>query len=163
MGEREGKKATTRRNQPKLFALRTVSGREIDVAVILEDRIKTLETPIYSIIYSPDLKGVVILETPAAFYVSNIAQGLRYTRGLIPGAISYDDIDKVIKPKAIVEMLKPGDIVEIASGPFKGMKAQVIRVHTSKNEVVLNVLEVEYPLQVSVPGDSVRVLKEKVS
>ena len=40
------------------------------------------------------------------------------------------------------------------------MKAQVVRVDPAKNEVVLNVLEgVAFPLQITVPGDSVRPIR----
>ncbi|ABM81423.1 transcription elongation factor Spt5 [Hyperthermus butylicus] len=150
-----------RRLQPRLYAVRTVAGREIDVALIMEQRARDQNMPIYAIIVPPQIKGYVIVETPAAFYATNAIQGIRYAKGVVPGVLRYEDVERLLKPKAVIETLKPGDIVEIISGPFRGMKGQVVRVSPSKNEVVLNVLEVEYPLQITVPGDSVRPSKEE--
>ncbi|MET1127947.1 MAG: transcription elongation factor Spt5 [Thermoproteota archaeon] len=146
--------------QPKLYAVRTIAGRELDVALIIETRTRDENLPIYSIVASPIIKGAVIVESPAAYHVSNAIQGLRYARGLVPGILDLNEVERIIKPKAVVETLKPGDIVEIVAGPFKGMKAQVVRTNPAKNEVVLNVLEVEYPLQVTVPGDSVKPARQ---
>jgi transcriptional antiterminator NusG len=142
--------------QPRLFAVRTVAGRELDVALIIEQRARDENLPIYAVVVPPQIKGYVIVETPAAFYASLAVQGIRYAKGVVPGVLRYEDVEKLLKPKAIVETLKPGDIVEIVSGPFRGMKGEVVRVNPSRNEVILNVLEVEYPLQITVPGDSVR-------
>ena len=159
--EAEKKTRTEARLEPRLFAIRTVAGRELDVALIIEQKAKDEDIPIYSIIVPPRIKGYVIVETPAAFHASNAIQGIRYAKGVVPGILLYEDVERLLKPEAVVETLKPGDIVEIISGPFRGMKAQVVRVVPGKNEVVLNVLEIEYPLQITVPGDSVRPAKER--
>jgi len=147
--------------EPRLFAIRTVAGRELDVALLVEQRVKDENIPIYSVIVPPQIKGYVIVETPAAFHASNAIQGIRYAKGVVPGVLRYEDVERLLKPEAVVETLKPGDIVEIISGPFRDMKAQVVRVVPGKNEVVLNVLEVEYMLQITVPGDAVRPVKER--
>ncbi|ALL00511.1 50S ribosomal protein L24A [Pyrodictium delaneyi] len=149
--------------QPRLYAVRTVAGRELDVALIIEQRVRDENIPIYSIIVPSQIRGYVIVETPAAFHAANAIQGIRYAKGVVPGVLRYDDVERLLKPEAVVETLKPGDVVEIISGPFRGMKAQVVRVLPGKNEVVLNVLEVEYPLQITVPGDSVRPARERGS
>ncbi|WP_070807806.1 transcription elongation factor Spt5 [Pyrodictium occultum] len=151
------------RAQPRLYAVRTVAGRELDVALIMEQRVKDENIPIYAIIVPPQIRGYVIVETSAAFHAANAIQGIRYAKGVVPGVLRYEDVESLLKPEAVVETLKPGDIVEIISGPFRGMKAQVVRVQPGKNEVVLNVLEVEYPLQITVPGDSVRPARERGS
>jgi len=158
-GAGEGQKRGLR--EPRLFAVRTVAGRELDVALLIEQRVKDEGIPIYAVIVPPQIKGYVIVETPAAFHASNAIQGIRYAKGVVPGVLKYEDVERLLKPEAVVETLKPGDIVEIVSGPFRDMKAQVVRVVPGKNEVVLNVLEVEYMLQITVPGDAVRPVKER--
>lgn len=149
--------------QPRLYAVRTVAGRELDVALIIEQRVKDENIPIFSVIVPSQIRGYVIVETPAAFHAANAIQGIRYAKGVVPGILRYEDVERLLRPEAVVETLKPGDVVEIISGPFRGMKAQVVRVQPGKNEVVLNVLEVEYPLQITVPGDSVRPARERGS
>jgi len=168
MGEPVGEKGHGERRrvapglrEPRLFAVRTVAGRELDVALLIEQHARDEDIPIYAVIVPPQIKGYVIVETPAAFYASNAIQGIRYAKGVVPGVLKYEDVERLLKPEAVVETLKPGDIVEIISGPFRDMKAQVVRVNPAKNEVVLNVLEVEYMLQITVPGDAVRPVKER--
>ncbi|MET1102335.1 MAG: transcription elongation factor Spt5 [Pyrodictiaceae archaeon] len=147
--------------QGKLYAVRTVAGRELDVALIVESRVESSDLPIYSILVLPRVKGYIILESPAAHYVANAIQGIRYARGVVPGVLRFEDVERLLRPEAIATTLKPGEIVEIVSGPFRGLKAQVVRVDASRNEVVLNVLEAAYQLQITVPGDSVRPVKEE--
>ena len=152
-----------RRLEPRLFAVRTVAGRELDAALLIAQHALDEDIPIYAIVVPPRIKGYVIVEAPAAFHVANAIQGVRYAKNVVPGVLDYKDVERLLKPEAVVETLKPGDIVEIISGPFRGMRAEVVRVRPGKNEVVLKVLEVEYPLQITVPGDSVRPARERGS
>jgi transcriptional antiterminator NusG len=166
LGEHEdSKKENTRTatQQPRLFAVRTVAGREIDTALLTAQHAEDEDIPVYAVVVPPRIKSYIIVEAPAAFHVANAIRGIRYAKNVVPGILDYNDVERLLKPEAVIETLKPGDIVEIISGPFRGMKAQVVRVQAGKNEVVLNVLEVEYPLQITVPGDSVRPARERGS
>jgi len=162
-GQQQHEAPRQRRLEPRLYAVRTVAGRELDAALLIAQRAQDEDIPIYAIVVPPQLKGYIIVEAPAAFHVANAIQGIRYAKNVVPGVLDYKDVERLLKPETLVEALKPGDIVEIISGPFRGMKAQVVRVQPGKNEVVLNVLEVEYPLQITVPGDSVRPARERGS
>ncbi len=148
-------------SRPKLYAVRTIAGRELDVALIIEARARAEEVPITAVLVLPRIKGYVLVEAPAAFHVANIVQGIRYVKGVVPGVLKFEDIERLLKPEAVLESLKPGDQVEIIAGPFRGTKAQVVRVDIARNEVVLSVLESSYPLQITVPGDSVRPLRRE--
>ncbi len=154
--------ATTRKRglRPKLYTVRTIAGRELDVALLIESRAKTMEIPIYSVLILPRIRGYVIVETLAAHYVANVIQGMKFVRGIVPGILSYEDVERLLKPEALAATLKPGEIVEIISGPFRGLKAQVVRVDQSRDEVVLNVLDASYQLQITVPSDSIRPVKD---
>lgn len=154
--EKSGGEVSSTSSQPRLFGVRTTAGREIDVALLIAQNAVDEEIPVYAIVVPPKIKSYVIVESTAAFHVANVIRGIRYAKNVVPGVLNYDDVERILKPEAVIETLKPGDIVEIVSGPFKGLKAQVVRVQAGRNEVVLNVLEVEYPLQITVPGDSVK-------
>ncbi len=157
----EEKREERKEDEAKLFAVRTVAGRELDVALIMEARARSENLPIKSIIVLPRVKGYILVEAPAQHYVAVAAHGIRYAKGVVPGVLRLSDVERLLKPEAVVETLKPGEIVEIVAGPFKGMRAEVVRVDTSRNEVVLNLLDasVQYSLQITVPGDSVRPVK----
>ncbi len=145
--------------QSNYYAIRTTAGREIDVAVIMENRAKLLNLEARSLIVPPGIKGYVIVEAPGVDTVYPLIKDLKYVKGRAFGKIRSDEIEKLVKPKPIIEMIKEGDIVEIIAGPFRGMKARVVTIDRGKNEVVLNILEAEFPLPITVPGDYVKPVK----
>jgi len=141
------------------YAVRTTAGRELDVALIMENRSKLLNINARSLIIPPGIKGYVIVEAPGVDAVYPLIKDLKYVKGRAFGIIKSDEIEKLVKPKPIIEMIKEGDIVEIIAGPFRGMKARIVSIDRGKNEVVLSILEAEFPLPITVPGDYVKPLK----
>lgn len=143
------------------YAVRTTAGREIDVALIMENRANRMkkEIDVRSIIVPPEIKGYVIVEAPGIHSVYPLVKEVKYVKGKTPGIIKADEVEKLVKPKPIIEMVKEGDIVEVIAGPFRGMKARVVAVDRDKNEVVLNILEAEFPLPITVPADFVKPIK----
>ncbi len=152
-----------KKNKPsRYYAVRTTAGREIDVAVIMENRIKNLGVDVRSLVIPPGIKGYVIVEAPGLDAVYPAIKELKYVKGRTLGKITREELEKLIKPKPIIEMVKEGDIVEVVAGPFRGMKARIVAVDRSKNEVTLNILESEFPLPITVPGDYVKPVKKEV-
>ncbi|BFI74085.1 transcription elongation factor Spt5 [Sulfurisphaera ohwakuensis] len=143
------------------YAVRVTGGQEINVALMIEERIKTNNIKeVYSIIVPPNVKGYVILEAAGPHVVKLVSQGIRHVRGFAQGLVQKDDIIKFISKTTIAPAYKVGDMVEVTSGPFRGMQAQVVRIDSAKNEVVLNILESSFPLQVTVPIDQVKPVKK---
>lgn len=143
------------------YAIRTTARQEVNIALIMEARVESQDLEVYSIIVPPEVRGYVILETPGVHVVYNVIRDLRHVKGQAPGVMSDEEVQRFVSPKPVIETLEPGQEVEIVAGPFKGMKAKVIRIEVPSNEVVLNVLESAYPLQITVPGDYVRPLKKR--
>ncbi|WP_338600201.1 transcription elongation factor Spt5 [Sulfolobus tengchongensis] len=147
-------------NMRNYYAVKVIGGQEINVALMLEERIKTNNIKgVYAIIVPPNLKGYVILEAEGLHVVKTLISGIRNARGLAQGLLPRDEILKIVSRKTVGPIVKPGDIVEVVSGPFRGTQAQVVRVEEAKGEVVLNILESAFPLQVTVPLDQIKVSK----
>lgn len=143
------------------YAVRVTGGQEINVALMIEERIKTNNIKeVYSIIVPPSVKGYVILEASGPHVVKLIATGIRHVRGYAQGLVQREDIVKFVSRTTVAPAYKPGDMVEVTAGPFRGMQAQVVRIDSAKNEVVLNILESSFPLQVTVPLDQVKPAKK---
>ncbi len=138
------------------FPVRTVSGRELEVALIIEERAKALNLDIRSVIVPPRIKGFIIVESPAHFIVKEAIQGIKYVRGGPGKKMKLEEVLKLIKPVPIIETINVGDIVELVAGVFRGMKAKVEAKIPEKNEVVVSILEAAYPLQITVPAEYVR-------
>ncbi len=142
------------------FAIRTTARQEPNVALMIEVHAKTRNLPIHSIIVPPDLRGYVILETVGLHIVYEAIRGLKHVRGRAAGTLRWEDLEKMLKPKPLIEILQIGEEVEIVAGPFRGMRAKIVDIDKARNEVSLNVLEASYPLTITVPVDYVRPVKK---
>ncbi|MEM1623354.1 MAG: transcription elongation factor Spt5 [Sulfolobales archaeon] len=151
-----------RRKVSSQFAvLRTISGKELNVALVLELRAAG-ETGIYGILIPPDMKGYVIVESDGLHSVQKIVKGVKHVRGRVAGSVTYEEVERLVKVRPPLEELKPGDVVEIVAGPFKGLKATVRTVNVSKNEVEVEILEAAYPLKVFLPGDDIKPVGKRL-
>ena len=142
------------------FAIRTTARQEANVALMVEVHTKTKNLPIYSIIVPSELKGYVILETIGLHVVYEAIRGLKHVRGRAAGTLKWEDLEKMLKPRPLIDLLQIGEEVEIIAGPFRGMKARVVDIDKARNEVSLNVLEASYPLTITVPVDYIRPVKK---
>ena len=142
------------------FAIRTTAGQELNVLLLLEVRVKTRNLPVYSMLALPNLKGYVVLEVPGLHIVYEVTRGLKHVKGKVSGIINWDDLESLLKPKSLIELLKEGEEVEIIAGPFRGMKARVVAIDKVKNEVSLSILEASYPLTITIPVDYIRPVKK---
>ncbi|RLG88682.1 MAG: transcription elongation factor Spt5, partial [Thermoprotei archaeon] len=141
----------------KYVVLRTTAGQEVNVALMLEAASKSVKARgIYSIIVPPEIKGYIIIETEGLHVVHRVARDIKHVKGKAMGSLRRDEVERLIKVKPPIEELKPGDIVEIISGPFKGLKASVVSVDMQKNLVTLNILEASFKMEATIPADNVR-------
>ena len=158
--KQEGIIARVKLPESMFFAIRTTARQEPNVALMIEVHARTRNLPIHSIIVPPDLRGYIILETVGLHIVYEAIRGLKHVRGRAAGTLRWEDLEKMIKPKPLIEVLQLGEEVEIVAGPFRGMKAKIVDIDRARNEVSLNVLEASYPLTITVPVDYVRPVKK---
>ena len=154
-------KVLSQTQQNNFFAVRTTAGQELNVLLMLEVRAKAANLPIYSMFSLPNLKGYIIIETSGLHVVYEAIRGLKHIKGKASGTLKWDDLESLLKPKSLIDLLKEGEEVEIIAGPFRGMRAKVVAVDKVKNEVSLSVLEASYPLTITVPVDYVRIAKKR--
>ncbi len=146
--------------QSKFFIVRTTARQELNAALLLEARARGMGEGFYSIIIPPDVKGYLILEVKGLHLVYGLIKDIKHVRGRATGSISVEELKRLMLVESVISELKPGDVVEIISGPFKGLKASVISVNAQKNEVTLNILEASYKLEATLPGDYVKPVKK---
>ncbi len=166
----------------RFFGIKTTAGRELDVALIIENRIQAFKKEyeeslnrmggeeeeliprrpidIRSIIIPPGSKGWIYLEAAGLSSVYRVIQDIKYIKRTAPIKVEKEEILKLIKPRPVIEMINIKDIVEIVKGPFRGMKAQVIGVDRNKNIVTLSILEAQFNVPITVPADYVKPVKK---
>ena len=143
-----------------IFAVRTTAGQEKNVANLVAAKVKTNNLSIKAILVPETLKGYVFIEAEGPHVVDEAIGGIKHVRSRVPGIVSFTEVERYIVAKPMIEELDVGDIVEIVSGPFKGMRAKITRVDQTKEEVILELLEATFTLPITVHADYVKVVKK---
>lgn len=160
--------------KPKIYAVKATAGQERVVSELIYretlNKRKEIEAEggkVYSVLYTPGLKGYVLVEANGPGVVEDIAREVPKTRGLLlkekgnlesAGIIPISDLEKTLKPKPVVTEVNRGDMIELIAGPFKGEKARVAKIDKDKNEITVELIEVAVPIPVIVRGDDIKVL-----
>ncbi len=134
----------------RLFAVKATGGQEKMVADFVANRASKKKLSIYSVLVLDDMKGYVFLETDNAQVVSEAVSGLKHVKGLVPGIMQFQDIEKFLITKPVISELKVDDIIEIIAGPFKGMRAKINRIEMARSEVTVILLDAPYQLPVTI-------------
>ena len=67
----------------------------------------------------------------------------------------------MLKPVPIIEELREKMVVEIISGPLKGFRGTIQSIDRTRMEVTVAIMESQYPMNITVPADFVRPLKQQ--
>ena len=147
--------------QPRtaLFAVKVTVGQERNAAMMLADKTKVEKLPIAAILAPAELKGYIIVEASTPHIVEELIRGMRHTRERVQGLIDPSEVGHYLETRPVVEGLEVGALVEVVAGPFKGMRAKVMRVDEAKEEVTIEILEASFTLPITVHADYVREVK----
>src|SRR5918996_1370557 len=137
----------------KFFAIRITGGQENVVANTLQNRINSKRISLRSILILENFKGYVIVEAPDSNIAYDALYGVRHVRGQIRGDLPFSDIEKYLIKKPVVTELSIDDTVEVIAGPFKSMKAKIIRVDYEKQEATVVLLDSPYQIPVTVDAN----------
>ena len=143
----------------KFFAIRITGGQEKVVANILQNKINSKRISLRSILILENFKGYVIVEAPDSNIAYDALYGVRHVRGQIRGDLPFSDIEKYLVKKPVVTELSIDDTVEVIAGPFKSMKAKIIRVDYEKQEATVVLLDSPYQIPVTVDANYLKKIK----
>ncbi len=134
----------------RIFVIKVTGGQERSVANLLYSKALIRSSPIYSIIFIDKMKGYLLIEGRSLQPITNLISGIKHVRSIVPGTMSIKDIETLVRPKEVGIELSPDQEVVVISGPFKGMRAKVIRHDKEKREATIMLLDIPYQLQVTV-------------
>ena len=146
--------------QAKIFVVKTTTGQERNVARLIATKVEMNHIPLKALLVPDTLKGYVFVEADGPHLVEEAIAGLRHVRSRIPGLVSFNEIERYIVRKPVMEDLNEDDVVEITGGPFKGMRAKITRLDKSKGEVTLELLEATFTLPITVHSDYVKLVEK---
>ena len=144
----------------RVYAIKTTAKQE---RTVVDNIIKALEDHdeinVVAVMAPDELKGYVLVESPDPIArIEQLREMVPNARSVVKGETSFHEVEHFLEPKPVVSGIDEGTIVELIAGPFKGEKAIVKRVDTSKEEITVELYESMVPIPITVRGDNVRVI-----
>jgi len=143
-----------------IFAVRTTAGQERNVSKLIAGRAEANKIPIKAILVLDSLKGYIFIEAEGPHIVEQAISGIKHVKSRVPGLVSFEEIEKYIVVKPVIEELSIDDLVEVIGGPFKGMRAKITNIDRAKEEVTIELLEASFTLPVTVHADYLKLIKK---
>ncbi len=138
----------------KFYVVRVAGGQESMIASMLQSRLHSKKIEgIYSVLFLENFKGYVIVEAVDSNIAYEALHGIRHIRGQIRGELPFKDLEGYLIKKPVVTELIIDDTVEIIAGPFKSMKAKIMRVDYEKQEATVVLLDSPYQIPVTVDAN----------
>jgi len=144
----------------RIFVVSTTVGQERNVAKIIVGRVEVNNIPIKALLIPENLKGYIFIEADGPHMVERAIANIKHVKSRIPGALPFSEIEKYILVKSAIEEFDINDIVEVVSGPFKGMRARITDIDKAKEEVTIELLEAAFTLPVTVHADYVKLVSK---
>jgi len=111
-----------------------------------------------------DIKSVLVTEIEGYIFIEGDSQdieqaieGMQYVRTKL-GRVNIDELERQINPTPVIKGLKPNDIVEIISGPFKGSHAKISSVNHAREEITVDLLTSNVTIPIVLHADSVKLI-----
>jgi transcriptional antiterminator NusG len=142
------------------FAVRTTAGQEKNAAELVEVKARAKELALISILAPETLRGYIFIEATSPHLIEEAISGIRYIKSRVPGRVQFNEIEKYLTTKPIIEELDIGYTVEITGGPFKGMRAKITRVNPVRKEATLELLEATFTLPITVNADYLKLVQK---
>ncbi len=134
----------------RFYAVKTAGGQEKAVAQLLQAKIQARGIKVYSILVIEKMKGYVLLEADNPAIVSQLIMDVKNVRQMVPGIIELQDIKSMISPAKQEITFNADQLVEVVNGPFKGMKAKVLRFDKEKHEAQIVLIDTPVQIQVTI-------------
>lgn len=142
-----------------IYALRTTANREDQVVAFLASNVKKKKLAVYSVVRPHGMRGYIFVEAGSRSDAEQAAYGVPYAKGILPNIVDYSEIEHMLEQVKKDHNIKQGDIAEVISGPFKREKAKVTRIDTTKEEVVVELLEAVVSIPITLKMDAIKVIR----
>ncbi|MDE1850385.1 MAG: transcription elongation factor Spt5 [Candidatus Micrarchaeota archaeon] len=142
------------------FVVRVTSSQEKITADILEYKVSKSSLNIDSIVLVEGMRGYLIIEAENEVACRELIMNEPHVKGMLPKPLSQEELDKMLDVKRTVQEIAISDIVEFLSGPFKGYKAKVIKVDSTKDEITVELMDVAVPIPVTTKSNIARVIQK---
>ena len=142
------------------FVVKVTSGQERIAANMLQNKWTKTDLPIFSIIVVEGMRGYIIVEAEDEMAIRAFITRDRNVKGILPKAITEEEINKLVEVKSYAPEIAKDDLVEFTSGPFKGYKAKVLKVDGIKGDITVELMDVVVPIPITTKANTAKVYQK---
>ncbi len=142
------------------FVVRVTSSQEKITADILETKVSKTTFPIYSIVLVEGMRGYLVLEAENEVACRDLIMNEPHVKGILPTPLSESELERMLATTKKVQEIGVNDVIEFSTGPFKGYKAKVIKVDSSKDEITVELMDVAVPIPVTTKASAARIIEK---
>ena len=119
----------------------------------------------YADVHNYDINSVLVTEIEGYLFIEGNIQDVfkavenaHYVSKQL-GRVSISELENQLVPTPVIEGLKPGDIVEISEGPFKGSQARISSIYQAREEITVDLLTSSVTIPIVLHADSVKLIQ----
>lgn len=142
-----------------IYALRTTANREDQVFDFVVSHANKKGLQVYSVIRPHGMRGYMFIEAASLADAEGAISGIPYARGVLREPVPFVEMEHMLQQIKVEVNIKKNDIAEIISGPFKREKVKVTRIDSTKEEVVVELLEAAVPIPMTIKIDAIKVIR----
>jgi len=124
-----------------IFFVKTSKGYEDEAAIELAERAILNEANVQAIMALPSLEGHILVETRDLAELRALLSGLRHCKAVLDRAPEGVVLGHLLENRILETDPSGGELVEIRSGPLKGMKGRVVRPESPGGEIIVELTE----------------------
>ncbi|MEM4297934.1 MAG: transcription elongation factor Spt5 [Nitrososphaerota archaeon] len=117
------------------------------------------DVDVASILILPSVKGYIFVEAGSKEAVATAVQNVRHIKNRPLITVGLETLTPHLVETPLIDTIDVGQMVEIVTGPLRGIVGRVIRVEKPRREVTLELREAAFQLPISVSIDAVRPLE----
>lgn len=145
------------------FIVRVTASQEKITADILQNKIGNSNQDIYGVIMPYGMRGYIIVEAKDEVACRELIMNEPHVKGMLPTPLSNEELEKLLAAKKQVQEIGMNDTIEFFAGPFKGYKAKVIKVDSTKEEITVELMDVAVPIPVTTKSNMARIIHKAES
>ncbi len=139
-----------------IYAVKTTTNREKMVVEQIANRAQLKKLDVASVFHIDSLPQYIFVEATRKGLDDAITD-LNHVKNVV-GRVTLNELEQLLVPKPIIQQLRPGQIVEIVSGPFRGSRARISSVSMAREEVTVDLLDNPVTIPITVHADIVRII-----
>jgi transcriptional antiterminator NusG len=143
-----------------IYAYRVTSGQENIVLDMLTNKGEKVKESVGAIVYFPEVKGYIFIETTDLSTAKSLSQGIRHIKGMLAKPVELEEMTKLIEEGIQSVKLGKGDIIEFTSGPFKGERGKITRIDESKDTITVELIDVAVSVPVTAKISTVKIIQK---